>query len=720
MKKFAICIAAAFLVALIGFVCACSTNSDCGLPDGDSDQVQGEGEDDGGGIDGDQDSAESSDGEGDGDTESSDGDSAEMEGAEEEDEAEIELLTLELEDGCSFFATSDECLLPYPSFYFEKSDDSSSTGVRGNYPQGILPNKDGDSNFDISAANLADGSSPASPILVHFGVDVDPAFLTSQHELHESVDYENAIALFNYKSGERVIFMSEMDMNRERIATYPDRFALIIRPLEPMQMGNRHIVVLKNDLRDVDGNAFESPPAFAALRDGVLTANEEVEAIREKYEGIFDFLEQKGHAREDLLLVWDFMVASEEFVLGSILSMRETALDLVQGTGLSYTIEGVDENPNENVLRIVWGEFEVPTFINDTHTFDYDTEHHPILQETNQTFPYTMVIPKMAETSDVPLPLVVFGHGLFGSGRDYLKGGVGRDIVQPAAQDYGMVIIATDWIGLSTGDMNIIITEIIKDVNRIGLVTDRLQQSLINNLTLTELAVGNLNDDPQVQVNGHAPIDADTVYYYGVSLGGIQGTSFMSLSNRIERGVAAVPGSVWSNMLPRSSNWPAIKIFVDSEYPDPLVQQIGTGFIQSRFDHSDPINLSQLLFNMPLDDAPAGRAVLLQESIGDSQVPNMTTEMLARGAGFKVMTPSINRPFDLEEISSPSTESALVQYYLVDLVDADPPPESNIPPNSDNGAHSEMCFMPHTFQQVFGFLIDEELVQYCEGPCNPD
>ena len=716
MKMFCSWIVSAFIIAFVPLVCGCESSCDPEILDGDFEAVESEGEAETEAADGDAETAT------DGDGEDSETETDKMESAETEDEAEseIELLTLDLKDECHFFAMSDECLLPYPSSYFEIADASSSTGVRGNYPQDILPNKDGDSNFDISEANIADGASPACPILVHFGVDVDEAYLTTQHELHESVDHENPIAVYNYESGERVIFMSEMDMNRDRIATYPDRFALIIRPLEPMQMGTRQIVVLKNDLRDIDGNAFESPPAFAALRDGVMTANDEVEAIREKYEAIFEFLEDQGHAREDLLLVWDFMVASEDFVLGSVLSMRETALDLMEGTGLSYTIEDIEENPNDNVLKIILGTFEVPTFINETHTFDYDTVHLPILQEENQSFPFTMVIPKMAETSDEPLPLLVFGHGLFGTGRDALTGGVGRDICQPAAQEHGMVMIATDWIGLSSGDLEIIINEIIKDVNRIGLVTDRLQQSLINNLTLTELAVGNLNDDPQLQVNGHKPIDDETVYYYGGSLGGIQGTSFMSLSKRIARGVAAVPGSVWSSMLPRSSHWPAIKLFVDAEYPDPLVQQIGTGFLQSRFDHSDPINLSQLLFNNPLDDAPEGRMMLLQEAMGDSQVPNMTTEMLARGAGFKVMTPSINRPFGIEEVSSPSTESALTQYYLVDQVDADPPPESNVPPQSDNGSHFEMCVMPHTFQQVFKFLKDGEVVQYCSGPCNPD
>ncbi|NOZ02597.1 MAG: hypothetical protein GXP54_12005, partial [Deltaproteobacteria bacterium] len=229
-----------------------------------------------------------------------------------------------------------------------------------------------------------------------------------------------------------------------------------------------------------------------------------------------------------------------------------------------------------------------------------------------------------------PLPLVIFGHGIFGTGRDYLAGGLGKSFVQPLAQKEGSILIATDWIGLSGGDQQLIINEVLPDLNRIGIVTDRLQQSLINNMTLTELALGQLADDPQVKVGDGALIDNQKVYYYGVSLGGIQGTSFVAVSNRITRGVLAVPGSVWLNMIPRSTVWPPIKAVMDNIYPDPLMQQMGIAFIQTWFDHSDPINLTYLLFDEPPPDAPENRTVVFQESIGDSQVPNMCTEMLAR------------------------------------------------------------------------------------------
>ncbi|MDP8254938.1 MAG: hypothetical protein P9M14_04255 [Candidatus Alcyoniella australis] len=623
-------------------------------------------------------------------------------------------ITLELIPGCNPFATSDECVLPYPSSFFQIDDPNSATGVRNNYPDDMLPVPPDMPPFDLGPTNDADGVSTAGPILLHFAADVDPDDLTFADELDESVALDSPIALFDIETGERLLFMSEMDANRKE--SRPDRYALILRPMSPMEMGHRHVIALTNELNDVDGAPFTSPPAFVALRDGVLTNNPEIEAVRERYELIFAMLEENGYQRDELLLAWDFMVASKDFLLGSILSMREEALN---AGDLGYTITRIQVDPNQWAAKVIEGTFEVPTFLNENSVFDYDGLHHPIRQETNQSFPFTMVIPKQARTLGEPLPLMIFGHGLFGSGRSYLNGWAAK-YIQPLAEENGIVIIATDWIGLSAGDMNMILENVITDLNNISLVTDRLQQSLINNLTLTELALNQLSTDPDVMVTEEALLDPDRVYYYGVSLGGIQGSSFVSISDRVSRGVFAVPGSVWLNMFTRSINWLPVKLVLDLKYPDPLAQQIGIALIQSRFDLSDPVNLTRLLYYEPLPDAPPDRVTLIQESIGDCQVPNIATEMLARSTGAALIQPSIYPVYGLNIIPSPTTAPVMVQYHLVEQAQANPPPESNVPPTVDNNVHSDVVFLPHVMQQVSHLLATGEVVQYCDGPCDPD
>ncbi len=624
-------------------------------------------------------------------------------------------ITIDLIPGCNPFATSDECILPHPSHWYQVPDDSTDTGVRVDFPEDAFP-MNPFVYMDVTPFNAADGASPAGPIVMHFAADVHEDFLTPNAVVGDSLNPDNSIAIFNAETGERILYMSEMDMNRRE--SFENKYALIIRPMQRMEMGTRHIVVLTKDITNAQGELFESPEAFAALRDGVETTNAEIEDVRERYEETFDFLDGKGYMRDNLLLAWDFMTAGEDYILGSVLSMREKALSDIEDRGVAYVLTQVEEDPNVNVARLVEGEFEVVTFLDENNRINYDENHHPIQQPENQSFPFTMVIPKKAYDGE-PLPLVVFGHGIFGTAREYLAGW-GTSILQPLAQENGVILIATDWIGLSGGDLDLIINELVEDPNNIGVITERLQQSLINNITLTELALGDLKDDPQVTVGDHDLIDTQQIYYYGISLGGIQGSSFVSLSPHIERGVLAVPGSVWSNLMSRSIVWAPIKAVVDLVYPDPLKQQMFFAILQVLFDHSDPINLTKLMFESPLPDAPSQRAVLIQEAIGDCLVPNITTEMLVRTMGVTQASPFIEPIYGLESVDVPVFESVLSQYHMVDSTDVYTPPEDNSIPTQDNGVHANAPLMDHAMDQAIHFLKTGEAVQFCDGPCDPN
>lgn len=626
-------------------------------------------------------------------------------------------ITLELVEGCNPFSTSDDCLLPFPSAFFQDEDSDSPTGVRVNIPQAAIPIEPGAPTINVAPINTADGCSPAGPILLHFAVDIDPLQLTRQRELLESVGADSPIALLDLETGRRLLFMSEMDMNRN--LSYPGRYALIIRPMEPMEMGHRHVVVLTRDLMDDQGNGLQSPRAFEVLRDGILTTNDIIEDVREHYETLFEFLETNGYPREELLLAWDFMVASEDYLTGSVRSMRDEALAEMAGTGMAYTVDEIENDPNENTARLVRGTFEVPTFLNEQSAFEYDQDHHPVRQDTDLSFPYTLLIPNKARTLDQPLPLIIFGHGLFGTGEGAIAGG-SLATMSALAEEGGMIMIATDWIGLSGGDLELIISDVVPDLNRIALVTDRIQQSIINNLTLTELAVGTLSTDPELMVGSGPLIDEDRIYYVGGSLGGIQGSSFVAMSSRITRACLAVPGSGWLNMLTRSTHWNMLAPVVDIYYPDPLLKQIGIALIQALFDLSDPVNLTRHLYTSPLPDAPDERVLLLHEAIGDSQVPNLATEMLARAIGARILEPSVYNVPGLVPVTSPTTETALVQIYMRDEVEADPPPEENVPPQTDNGVHGRAPFLDHMMEQNLHFLNEGEIVHACTGPCDPD
>ncbi|MFO0587911.1 MAG: hypothetical protein U0441_10245 [Polyangiaceae bacterium] len=616
--------------------------------------------------------------------------------------------------GCNPLSPTDACLLPFPSRWNETADPSSPTGVRWNLSPDALPKRDGLTPLTVKPFNTADGASPVVPILAHFGFDLDLSKAPSLDTLDSSMDGDTSIAIFNMDSGKRVRFFAEMDLNHKD--GYEGRYAVILRPVEPMEMGSHTVVVMRDDLKKADGTDIDPTPAFKAIRDAVPTTNADVEALRPGYEEVFSFLEKNGYPRGRTVLAWDFHVASQDYLLGSVLSMREKTFGIIAEGNLQYTVESVQDSPSADVFRIVEGDFEVPTFIKDDDTIEYDADHHPILQPKNRMFPYTMVIPQ--KITEGPLPLVVIGHGIFGEGRAFLTSGGDGEALQKLAQQFGAVLVATDWIGLSGKDFDSIANGVATNLDNVSIITDKLQQSLMNNLTMTKLVRQVIAKDNMVAVNGQPLLD-DRVFYWGASLGGIQGSAFISLSDEIPRAVFGVPGSAWGTMLSRSIVFSPIKLVIQPYYPDPLDVQILISLFQARFDHTDPANITKLMFKAPLPDAPKDRRVILQEAIGDSEVPNISTEILARQLGVKLMTPSFYPVSGLEEVTSPADASILSQYRLADY-DNPEPPAGDIAPASDNGVHHAMNFLPNCHLQIAELFFNGDAQQYCSEACDPD
>jgi hypothetical protein len=627
------------------------------------------------------------------------------------------MLTLGISAECNPLASTDECLFPYPSRFMERADATSATGRRLSIPQKVFE-KAGNKPPRAELFNTADGAPTSAPILLHFGVDVDPALLNGEDQLARSLDPANPIALIDLEAKRRVMFLAEMDQNR-REERYKGRHALIIRPQEPMRMGKRHVVVITGPVLDADGAPIPISPGFRALRDKIPTDHAALEAERPAYEALFTELEKVGYIRSELFMAYDLQVASRDYILGPVLSMRAKAFEMAEAGQLSYTIDEVREPAADdpNVARIILGSFEVPTYLRDDNTFLYDDKHLPVIQTPNKSFPFTMLIPKKALDGE-PLPLTVLGHGIFGEGRDYLIGGNGR-VTQPLAQQAGSIIIATDWIGLSGGDIDIIVNDVVSDLNRLTLVTDRLQQSLINNLAMIELARRVIQDDPKVKVGANKLLN-DDVFYYGISLGGIQGSSLVSLSRHITRAILAVPGSSWANMLARSIVYQPIKAFIDRRYPDPLLQQSFITMLQLHFDHSDPVNIGLLMAREPLPDAPAGRTVVLQEAIADCQVPNQVTRILARTLGARQLEPIIEPVTGLDKVTGPINSGVVMAQFELPAVAMYRPSKENVIPVMDNNVHSDLAYEQSTQLQIVALVLDGIVRMFCDGPCDPD
>ena len=623
------------------------------------------------------------------------------------------------EEGCNPLATSDDCLLPYPSLHFTQPDSSTATGLRLNYSSEQFRGPDGELDFDLGMINIADGISPVTPILVNFGIDIDEAFLSGSGDQAETVEPGAPIALIHSSTGEAIPVLTEMDRANRHLADYGDRHPLIIRPLAPMEPGERYIVLLTSALRDVNGTPLSSPPVFEALRDDLATDDPVVEGMRARIESNFSVLETAGWEREELLLSWDFQVASDTHLLGPARSMREQVMAITAEASPTYTIDEVQVDPNDSVAWLVSGTFNPPSFLDSENNLVLDGTEVVHQADDDRAYPFTMVIPAVArERGD--LSLVLVGHGLFGTGSSMLIGAGAELAFHPIANELGAVLIATDWIGLSGGDLTLIISEILTDLSRIRVVTDRLVQSHANNLALVELALGDLSADPTFSTDHGEPlINPDSVMYYGISLGGIQGAGQVALSSRISRGVLAVPGAGWSHLIQRSTQFDPLELVIDSLYPDPLTQSVLVAGVQTFFDWSDPATLGRLYADPVGTDDPE-KVVVLQEAIGDCQVANITTDLLARTIGARHLEVATDPVFGLDTVPAPATGMVLTQIRVPDDLDDYFPPDENTTPVTDNGVHNSAVLRTNIFEQIQVLFTTGEVIHPCEGICDPE
>lgn len=627
---------------------------------------------------------------------------------------------------CNPLNIAGDCLLPWPSSEQMVADTTSETGLRLHISADGFVSPDGPLPVDPARWDHADGASPTTPILVNFGVDVDPTQLLPLGAAELPMADDAPIALVRLSTGERVRVLTEMDQNQRHL-DYEARWALIIRPLEPLAFGERYAVVITTDLRAADGAALPTAAPFIAWRDGTATGDPALEARRPAAEALFTALEGHGFAREDLQLAWEFNVKSELAGVGLLRDMRNQAAAIAAAEGFTYTIDEVIADPSPDVAAVVRGTFVPPSFLTEDNVMVLDG-YRAVRQTPAASYPFRMVIPAVARERR-GLPLALIGHGIFGTGESMLEGGIGRDVTWPIAQELGAVLVATDWIGLSGGDLDLIVREVVPDLSRINLVTDRLAQSQVNALTLAALAAGPLSDDPALDAvlgidrSAGAPLPLllpDDLTYYGVSLGGVQGSTFLSLCPEVQRAVVAVPGAGWGHMIQRSTHFSAIETVIDALYPDPLSQLLFISLMQHDFDRSDPATMGALLGADPDFPERALPTVILQEGIGDVQVPNLATNILARRLGAAHLEVAGTRIEGLPTVPSPATGVVLTAITLPELLADYTPPDENTIPVRDNGVHGEVPLAAQQLNQLRALIRDGQAVHLCDGPCDPN
>ncbi|MCU1282510.1 MAG: hypothetical protein JWM53_6056 [bacterium] len=601
----------------------------------------------------------------------------------------------------------DDCGTPFPSSFYETADPASPTGVRVAVAANVWPSTAAGVPFRGDQINGRDGFSPATPFVVYFKHGVDASKLPTDADLTAALNARSPVQVIDLSNNTRVPLLVELDAAAD--PTYGDRQALLIHPMARLASSGHYAVALVG-LHDAKGGDL-TPAGFRALRDkGAL--GKSLAPLAPHYEELFGALAAAGVPRDhDLTLAWDVHTASDVSSTQHLYGMVSTMLAWLDDGGGHYDITAVNDSPSDaHLWREIVGTFHVPSFLTDdseTATLNLDATGMPTVRDTS-TAPFVVHVPQCALTATKPLPVVVFGHGLFGTAQNELSSSYQKEVGDRLC----MVQIGTDWIGLANYDFSTVASNVVSDLNNFPIVSDRLQQAHVNAQALTRLFLTQMKNDPMLQLNGHAITDGSEVYYYGISDGGIQGGTFMALSRDVVRGVLNVPGCTWNLMMMRSHDFAPLKTFLDSVYPDLLDQQILIAALQSYWDYTDPISFAPHVLADPLPSTPAKR-ILVQEAINDAQVPNLATRILVRALG--IPGTNLEQPvYAVDEQPAP-LDSAYTQW---DVQPMPVPLDVNLPPAMDNGAHEAIRRLDPLVQQLQAFFKpDGRVVQTCSGVC---
>lgn len=356
------------------------------------------------------------------------------------------------------------------------------------------------------------------------------------------------------------------------------------------------------------------------------------------------------------------------------------------------------------IAKKLKGRFTTDSWLADDGTMTLDADGHPVSTGTIEADLRVYIPSSVADAEPGTVPVWIFGHGIFSHADNYLDEDDDPSGVIALANEAGAIVVATTWRGLTQSDLAVAIAAG-NDFAKLQNLTDHMVQGVANTRALVRLIQeGALRDDPELE----GLPDADTLRYYGISLGGIEGAVLTANTPELEAAVLHVGGSAWSTMLERSSNWTDFEALMEYGVPSPGDRQLLYAVSQLYWDPVDPAGYAADL---------SDRTVLWQESIGDEQVPNLTTRSLIRGVGtVTLLEPAVEDVYGVESSPTPQVPA----YSQFDPETALPAEENR--PGAVTGAHGAPRVWAGTNLQTVRFLDPDDpgvVEHYCgDAPCS--
>ena len=595
--------------------------------------------------------------------------------------------------------------LPFPSDFYLVKDSTTATGFRVSIPKAALPTA-------IPSKLFADddGFSRIPSILAMLPGGIHKSSLPAPDDGALTVSADSPAYLVKAGTWEKVPLLIELDM------TAPDDTAraLILRPLTLLEEKTQYVVLLRDKFKDLKGSRQEAGAAFAALRDGVKTADKDIEKQREDFKQVNGAIKALSLQPQEVVLGWTFRTRSEKQVVGTLVAMQQAVNAAPLG---KYTIvSDKSEKSGTKTNRQIVVSMKVPNYVGATDGLVKLDASGKVIQQGERDVKFGMTIPS---TVDQARPVVLYGHGFLGG---WIQGtrGTWNDI----ATKHKFVTAATN-MGLHEDLEKMVLAAIAVEPLKLKRVVSEVQQSLANVTYMARLVQHKLVTEITGKDSGGKAvtlIDKDKFYYHGISNGGTFGYVVAATSPAVQRASIIVGGGGLTHFLQRAVQWDEYEKYLKLLYQHPVDLQLMMSLIQMTLDPIDSMNYSPYLVTKRftgLKPIP----VALHMAVNDSQVRNLVTEWVARSAKIPLITPSPKKIYGLKTIVAPGPGGAptgtLGAMFVYDEK-VTPSPKTNLPPKVDNDTHGTVRKLSAYQTHVSTFLENGTFIQVCKGACDPE
>jgi len=610
---------------------------------------------------------------------------------------------------------------PFPSWHVTAETDG---GCRVRIPDGALPVGTDSDPIPVRRFDVRDGFSAGQTSYWRPGVAVDGATLPRWDGESGGLGPDDSVQMWDLDTGLRLPAFAEVD-------AYPGQAdaqrAVLVRPLAPLPFGARVAVVVTDRARSQGGDPIPRAPAFAAMLETEPVSLEQAVALH--YHALLARLADLGVPTDSVVHAWDFPVGSQASIalpLDHVLAGMREELPADPSFDPPVVIDAFldrdsGDTPSVGLWRELRGSVQLTHYLwadepdatdedHDAGAFRLDEQGRPIARGLDEAFFIAVVPDSVRDAAPGTVPVVVFGHGIFAAPQDYLTSPNDVNSTIELLNRLGAIGIGGEWRGLTERDRPDAI-RVAVNLGKFPLLTDKLVQGVSNQVALPRLLRTQFVDQPAfLDGSGDSLIDTSRVYYFGISLGGIEGLTLLATSELVEHAVLHVPGSTWSTMLERSTNWNAFEPFVIDHVDAPWDRQLLYTVSQLLWDAVDPVTHYRGLVD---------KSLLMQVSVGDEQVPNFTAESLARGAQVPLVSPAVHRVAGLDELTAPTGPDS--RGYMQFDSQRGLPPEGNRPAAIASEAHTFIRGTDEVMRQVETFFTagSEGTIEHpCGGsPC---